>query len=98
MSAIWKFLDHIRAEEDDLHKRPMMSSQRVLSRRLLESLRLHGAALADAEDRAESTWLIHFDDHEMRDEVFTGPTAEANARARFDQLLVNWSCHLFRSA
>lgn len=58
MSAIWKFLDHIRAEEDALHRKPMMSSQRALSRRLLESLRLHGVKMAEAEDRDDPSERI----------------------------------------
>lgn len=97
MSAIWKFLDHISDEEKALLQKPMAQSHKTSIRRTLEVLRQHGARLADDEDRATSTWLIYFDDHEMRPEVFIGPMAEANARARFDQLLVGWSCHLFRS-
>lgn len=58
MSAIWKFLDHIRAEEDALHKKPMFSSHRALARQVLEGVRLHGVRLAEEEDRDDPSERI----------------------------------------
>ena len=43
----------------------------------------------------EEFWLIHFEDANQENEVFT---SEEHARARLEQLIVNWYCHLLGPA
>lgn len=42
-----------------------------------------------------SAWLIYFEDHEVRPEIFTGENAEEAARCRFIAISDNWNAHLF---
>jgi hypothetical protein len=39
-------------------------------------------------------WMIHYEEPEMRPEVFFGEGAEQAARARYAAAKDNWSCHL----
>lgn len=41
-------------------------------------------------------WLIFYEDASVGSEVFMGEGAEAAAKERYKQSLVNWNCHLFR--
>ena len=43
-----------------------------------------------------SAWLIYFEDAQRPAELFSGEGAEEAAAARYQALLPNWNCHLFR--
>lgn len=48
------------------------------------------------ETSEDSAFVIHFDDRDRPIEVYTGNGAERAARQRFEGLLSNWNCQLFR--
>ncbi len=43
----------------------------------------------------EPVWIIHYEDQDIEDEVFSGEGAEISARRRFDQQRNSWSISLF---
>jgi hypothetical protein len=43
-------------------------------------------------------WLVRFDDPDQSDAVFTGPDAETEARAFYEQATATWNCYLFATA
>lgn len=47
---------------------------------------------APAQVASETTWLIFYEDADMRPEVFR---SEAGARRRYAEAHISWSCHLF---
>jgi hypothetical protein len=58
----------------------------------LSTLRAENAAL---KAPVSEVWLIHYEDADVDDEVFTGEGAEAAALARFERCLGSWNCQLF---
>lgn len=41
-------------------------------------------------------FMIVYEDHDVRPEVFGGEEAEECARVRFEQILANWNASLFK--
>lgn len=49
-------------------------------------------------DRQEDAWLLRFCDNDVRDAIWTGPEAEAEAWAAWNRHAPGYNCYLFRLA
>lgn len=49
-------------------------------------------------DQQEDVWLLRFCDTDMREAIFTGPDAEAEAWGAWNKYAPAWNCYVFRLA
>lgn len=94
--ALRGMLEFAKDIQGELHIAALHGFTGTNPRRLANQARLEAATKALAAPLLNpSAWLIHYDDADARPEIFTGPGAEAGARARFAVALQQWNCQLF---
>lgn len=50
---------------------------------------------AQPGDRPDRIWMLRFDDNDMRDMIWSGPEAEAEAKAAYAFFVQSWNVYLF---